>query len=234
MRQSITLTTERKKTKGGIAEYWALRWIGQDGRQHSKGLGRVDKVSKRAAQKEKRLKENEFERNPGSRNIVRSLTIQAFTDKFFEARKLQLAPGTVLKYQEGAAYLTEFFGEFRTIDSLKKYDAEQFKTALLSGELKKGRKTLSPETVNMQLRSVKAIFNWGVEFEFLAVNFFRKSIMTIKNCSGWHYVSQPEFAAILEKASPKLGLLMALCRLAGLRRGEALTLEWADIDFEKN
>ena len=55
MRQAITLTKDRKKLKGGIVEYWTLRWHGQDGKFHSKGLGRTDKVSKRQALKKKRL-----------------------------------------------------------------------------------------------------------------------------------------------------------------------------------
>jgi integrase len=228
------LTIQKKHTKKGIVQYWFLRWHGQDGKYHGKSLGRCDQLSEREAKKALRLKENKFEQNPGHRNISKSMSIVDFTGRFFDARKGELAPGTILKYQEAVSYLTEFFGEHKTIDTLTKYDAERFKTAMQTGELKKGKKAMSPESVNMHLRSVKAIFNWGVEFEFLAVNPFRKSVMTIKNCSGWHYVSQKEFAAILEKASPKLALLMSLCRLAGLRRGEALSLVWQDVDFEKN
>lgn len=49
----------------------------------------------------------------------------------------------------------------------------------------------------------------------------------------WKYVSREKLRQLLE-ACPSISwrLLLALCRLGGLRQGEALSLQWSDIDWE--
>jgi len=51
----------------------------------------------------------------------------------------------------------------------------------------------------------------------------------------WKYVSLEELDKLLD-ACPDMGwkMLIALCRLAGLRRGEAMRLRWADINWEEH
>ncbi len=50
----------------------------------------------------------------------------------------------------------------------------------------------------------------------------------------WHYVTSDEYEKLMACSPLKLKLLIALCRLAALRRGEALNLEWSDVDWENN
>ncbi|MBP7937647.1 MAG: site-specific integrase [Phycisphaerae bacterium] len=52
---------------------------------------------------------------------------------------------------------------------------------------------------------------------------------------NWHYVSLEEFYKLLA-ACPNQGwrTFLGLCRLAGLRQGEALSLPWRDVDWETN
>jgi integrase len=51
----------------------------------------------------------------------------------------------------------------------------------------------------------------------------------------WKYVGLGELDRLLDSC-PSVGwkMLMALCRLAGLRRGEAMTLAWSNIDWDKH
>jgi integrase len=48
----------------------------------------------------------------------------------------------------------------------------------------------------------------------------------------WHYVTMEQLDSLLN-ACPNVGwkMLLALCRLAGLRRGEALELPWSSVDW---
>jgi len=51
----------------------------------------------------------------------------------------------------------------------------------------------------------------------------------------WHYVTMSEFRKLCD-ACPNQGwkTLLAICRLAGLRQGEALALQRSNVDWERN
>lgn len=237
MRQAITLTKDRKKLKGGIVEYWTLRWHGQDGKFHSKGLGRTDKVSKRQALKKKRLMEQGFDAVPGSRNIGKGMSLKAYTDLYFEARSHELAKATIVAYRDGIRYLIGHFDEHRRIDQISRADAAMFKSALAAGKLKHvmtRKSDITPATVNRYMRGIKAVFGKAVADELLPYNPFDRTVTTIKQSTDWHYVSGDEFNKITEAAAPKFKVVISLCRLAGLRREEALRLEWCNIDWSKS
>ena len=72
----------------------------------------------------------------------------------------------------------------------------------------------------------KAIFNRAVDDDVLVINpFDRLRVRGPRPDKCWHYVSVEELEKLLG-ACPSTGwkALIALCRLAGLRRGEALEL----------
>jgi len=52
---------------------------------------------------------------------------------------------------------------------------------------------------------------------------------------SWAYITMADLAKLMDATpSRPWRSLLALCRLAGLRLGEALRLTWADVDHEKN
>jgi integrase len=78
------------------------------------------------------------------------------------------------------------------------------------------------------------IFNAAVADDLITVNpFDRLNHQAPKPDKQWHYVSVEELDKLLN-ACPTAGwkALIALCRLAGLRRGEALALEWTGVDWQ--
>ncbi len=50
----------------------------------------------------------------------------------------------------------------------------------------------------------------------------------------WHNVSHEDLQKLLGVCDADWRALFALCRLAGLRRGEALRLRWADVDWNEH
>ncbi len=79
----------------------------------------------------------------------------------------------------------------------------------------------------------KSIFKQAAEDDLLIFNpFDRLKVRPPKPDKNWHYVTLGQLDRLLD-ACPSLGwkMLISLCRLAGLRRGEALDLPWSAVDW---
>ena len=229
----ISLSKDTKQTQSGIVHYWVARWYDGTGRRRSKSLGKVESMTKRQAKKLLLRMEKDFEDSPALGRMGRAPTVKDFVDTFLERRKHNLAPATIVKYKKAAEYLLRYFGEGRRIDHITVNDAEAFRAKLADGRLRGSRdRGLCATSVNIQMRQIRALFQYAVDTELIPENPFRKSVVTVKTAKGWHYVSREEFQRIMAACPPKIGLVVALSRLAGLRRGEALHLRWDDIDWQ--
>ena len=69
---------EVKGPKGKKYKYWRLQWIDANGKNQSKNIGPVKKLSERQAEKVRRAKEQEFARNPKRRNASRAPILKHF------------------------------------------------------------------------------------------------------------------------------------------------------------
>ena len=94
---------------------------------------------------------------------------------------------------------------------------------------------MSNWTRNRILRNCKTLFGDAVEDGVINQNPFRKIKSPKTAPSKWHYVTPEEYQALLEATnSLSRKVLYALCYTAGLRKTEALTLRWTDVDFDKS
>ena len=87
---------------------------------------------------------------------------------------------------------------------------------------------------SVTIRDAKAIFKRAVDDDLILFNpFDRLKVGAPKPDKDWHYVSLAELDKLLD-ASKTVGwkTLIALCRLAGLRRGETLALPWTGVDWQ--
>lgn len=166
------------------------------------------------------------------------------------ARKGELTTQTKRLYGETLARLVEHFGPDRRIDSLTRADAAEFvewlaRTPIAAGRFHGGLLP-SDTTVKAHVKRCKAVLNLAVDLELIERNPFAKELSTFSIADVDFYdMTRDELerliAALRTPVGPRYteangmewGTLVALCRLAGLRRGEALRMTWADIDLER-
>ncbi|GMU82468.1 MAG: hypothetical protein AMXMBFR47_23390 [Planctomycetota bacterium] len=237
----VTLTTHSARAATGKRyAYYQLRWFGADGKRYSQNLGRVGELSKRQAEKLRQEKELELRQRPGLRSPGQIPGLKAFSDQYIESRKSDLAVGSIELYAQTIRYLIGHFGEERRIDQITRYDAREFKTLLSKAQLnhvnERKYATISARTVDQHIRNARTMFNRAVDDDLILYNPFDRMSGGLPHVEkDWHYVSMDEFAKLLAACpNPGWKSFLALCRLAGLRQMEALTLKWRDVDWGHN
>ena len=94
--------------------------------------------------------------------------------------------------------------------------------------------TLSEATVCRRVREAKTIFRSATDEDIIASNpFDRLRSKSPDPDKDWAYVDMLTLQKLLD-ACDREGwrLLLALCRMAGLRQGEALRLRWPHVDLD--
>lgn len=236
----VTLSTHSSRAATGKRyTYYQLRWFGADGKRYSQNLGRVGELSKRQAEKLRQAKELELRQRPGLASPGRIPTLAGFLETYIESRRSELASGSLELHEHTAKYLKGYFGDERRLDQITRYDAREFKTALAKGQLaklnKRVFKTISPQTVDQHVRNARTMFNRAVDDDLIMYNPFDRLAGGLPAVEkDWHYVTIDELNKLLA-ACPNQAwrTLLGLCRLAGLRQGEALSLRWSDVDWSK-
>lgn len=95
-------------------------------------------------------------------------------------------------------------------------------------------KTKAEATKAGYIRDVRRVFNWAKERDLIESNPFDHVVRgSFKNKARERFVSRTEYAAILKELNQEGRALLALYRIGGLRRGEALLVKWGDVDFER-
>ena len=169
----------------------------------------------------------------------RALRFGEFLNRYLESRA-ELRPGTKLIHDMTVRYLLEHFGSGMPIDRVTPSMASDWRTALAHGRLEGARRTVqhnghppTEQTVCLHTRTTKTIFNRAVADELISRNPFAHLTGTpADEAKDWKYVSLDELEKLLD-ACPDAGwrAFLGLCRLAGLRRAEALTLLWSHVDW---
>jgi integrase len=230
MKQPI-LTLEKKRIKGKWATYHVIRWYDDHGKRRSKSLGNTNTLSKTLARKALREFKQKYDSDPAFRRDTRC-TITQVWEAFENIRKHELAPTTLTRYHGAAKHLCKHFGPNYPVERLTESGVAQFKASMIQGELAK--RSINAQSANGNMRSLKAIFNFAMnKLKIIPAHPFKGMVESIKQSQDWHYARVADLDPIMA-TSPSLGLLFALCRLAGLRKMEAVTLEWVNVDFEQS
>ncbi len=218
-------------------KYWQAFYYDTLGRRRAKGLGPKKKLSKRQAKVKRDRFAAQLILSPGIADTARPLKLSDLLERYLNSRT-DLHKSTLDSHRLTGDYLKEFFGEEIYINRINRAIASDWRAAMANGELSfhtKG-KSMAEASVCIHARNAKTIFNHAVRDDLILFNpFDRLKGNATEPDKDWKYVSLEELDKLLD-ACPNIGwkALIALCRLAGLRRGEALELNWSAINWQEH
>ncbi len=212
-------------------DYWQADWKDLSGRRRKRSLGPKAGLSRRQANKLCQNLENTLNKKPGMADAAKAPALGIFADSYINSRT-DLKAGTLYLHRLTRRYLIEFFGEQTRIDQITRAGARDWQTALSKGQFSDDRPMAAP-TVRGHIVNAKAMFRRGLDDDLILFNPFDKVTVSLPKIEkDWHYVSLDELDKLMD-ACKTVGwkTFIALCRLAGLRRGEALSLPWSSVDW---
>jgi integrase len=197
----------------------------QDGKQYRPSLR--TKIKKMAIKKAGDLSRQLLAGTTPRKNV--RVPISQVVEEFFTVNR---GISTQSHYRTAANLFATFAAE-RKVTLISQIDiplVDDFKTALLDGKLT--RKKVGPKTVSFKLAVVRAIVLFAVLRRYLESNpllGFKIKKFKAKTQPYWKW---PEVLKILAQAGSEYFPLFVTLAYTGMRIGEALHLEWSDLDFD--
>jgi integrase len=158
------------------------------------------------------------------------VTLNAWWERYKEERFEELAPNSREKYEEDMGRVLKIIGH-ETFDRINEGTIER-----LAGKLRK--QGYSKATIGMSLRVLNTFFKHAKRNRIIKSNpaeghsfYYRKAPVRSKGA----YLTPAEVSKFLSKViemKPRFFALFSVMIELGLRVGETIALEWADIDFE--
>ncbi len=215
-------------------KYWQAFYYDTIGNRRAKSLGPKKKLSKRQAKVMCDRFAAELHLKPVSGLHGRSFRLGDYLDRYIASR-IDLRPRTLLMHKRTKKFLLDYFGADIRIDKINRAMASDWRMTLAKGKLTKTPRP-SEATVCLHVRNAKVIFNHAVSDDLLLFSAFDRLKGTAPEPDkNWKYVTREEFHKLVTACpSESWHLLLGLCRLAGLRQGEALSIAWPAIDWENH
>lgn len=146
-------------------------------------------------------------------------------DIVFNFVKNNFAPTTLLLYKNAIRNLDSLFG-YKPIKSITLIDIEEYKSIRL--------KTVSPVTLNIELRTIKAFFNYCVQFNLLSHNQLSKiSQIRIQEKKLLTFSTEEINLLLANIRHQKLKLIVTIAAYTGLRLNEILHLKYTRINVQE-
>lgn len=216
-------------------DYWLARWKDDDGNPRAKSLGNRSKVTKGEARAACMDIERDFMLNPARKRGRGSASLAAWCTKYEEIRTDEVGAGTLALDRDTIAYLKRHFGGDRRLSDIGPAQADDWRRWMGKQPNAQGE-PISPHTVASHVRRAKVLFERARKRGLIALNpFMDVSTAAPRVSKQWAEITREDLKRILEECpSAAWRNLFAVCRLAGLRLGEARRLTWADVDWGRH
>lgn len=221
-------TDVRLQSRG---QYRQLVWRDRRGVEHTECVGNKAKVSKAEAERLRRAKQAEIDADPTIGVAGRAPVLDAYFAKYIERLEATHAPGTVALAKVTRKYLAEKFTESIRMDAITPGDAADFAAWL------KTAKGLTAATVCQHVRRCKTVWKDAADREVLGGRspWRDQSSNPPKRKKPAAPVDDQKIRDLCDACpSSQWRALFALCAWGGLRRGEALRMTWADVQWDRH
>lgn len=158
--------------------------------------------------------------------INRRMSWEDFRTQYLAWSKARKPAGTYKNEKLAIERLAGVISPVLLVD-ITRERAEEFVTRIAG--------TLTPAGVNFYIRTLRSIFGVAVEWKLLQENPFRSVKLLKFDMPAPRILTRSEVAAIfrvMERQAPEYIPLIAFYLMTGMRRREALQLEWKDVTFE--
>jgi len=199
---------------------WVLNWS-QNGRQHRTSLGEISEQEAKTA-----LHAKEFELSTGQRVLPTGLIFGGFFREYVDWHAIQYPDSTARVEQIIRQHLEPFFYAI-PIDRIGVRDAEQYAAERLRQGVKRA-------TVNKELRTLKAMLNKAIDWEYIQFNPISrlKSLQETDSKPPRFYTT--EEMEIIYQWAPYNWHWWRLMANTGIRRAEALLIQpQRDIGYDE-
>lgn len=160
-------------------------------------------------------------------NKPQNRSLSQFVTDFLSYARVNRSPATVEIFKRCLNHLRTIAGDGCSISSLTAEHADKFKSKRLQGNV-------SPQTVNLEMRALRAIMNIALRWTLIKENpFSRIQLCKIPETSP-KFLSRDDFKKlfdIVEEIWLKEIIVFAI--LTGLRRAEITNLKWTNVDFTR-
>jgi len=209
---------KRRTWRSGKTSY-IVRFKDQDGKwvERSGGSRRKD-----AETLLRRLQEEVAAGTFGKR--IENPTVEQFFNRYMEAKKASLKPSTWTSYEVAfRRHILPILGKKRLRD-LRPVDIQAWVDEI-------SQNGLSPATVGRCYRYLRACVRQAEAWEIIDHNPFKGIILPRVPRKELDFLNADEIRCLLDAAKFPEKALFAILALSGLRLGEALGLQWKDIDY---
>ena len=155
----------------------------------------------------------------------KSTKLSAFTDEFLTYARVNYARASRDIFIVCLRNLLVIAGDC-ALTTLEPRHVDLYKTQALQKK--------SPVTVNIELRSLRTIFNYALRWKLIESNpFTRVQLVRVPELPPVHFTRQ-EFQTVLGAIDQDwLKEMVTFTLLTGMRRGEVANLKWSDVDLTR-
>lgn len=152
-------------------------------------------------------------------------TLNQFYERWIASKEKSLKASTLASYKSAFEnHILPHLGKKR-LRNIRPLDIQTWVDGLAAGDL-------APATVGRCYRYLRSCIKTAVAWEIIPNDPFKKIILPRVPKEELNFLDHKEIRKLLEASKEPEKALFAVLALSGLRLGEALALQWKDVDFD--